>query len=280
MLTTARLAPQARFIQRSANGRLHRRHPGCRRRVRGNMTDMGSIQRSLVAIAFAMLGTLILPGVASASAAGHGPRGTPLGDQVAPWNYGPCLEGDSVIGAACNLSPALEAKYPNAFGGLTISHHDSMIDVYMTSMPTGIQDFVDSIAPADSVTYLPCSNTISAIWNVQLKIEADEPQLAASGIDVVGFGTNVVDNTVDVQVNHLTAAQKAQLDQEYGAGMITVQEGSPGVFLGGVLSITRSRIVGKSLGTGELIGIGLGLVALLLGGFALLQRRRSHRADS
>ena len=126
-----------------------------------------------------------------------------------------------MIAAACNLSPALEVKYPDAFGGITISDNDSMINVYMTSMPIGLQSFVDSIAPPDAVTYVPCSNTIRAIWNVQLRIEAEDLQLAASGIDLVGFGANIADNSVDVDVYHLTAAQKSQLDQEFGAGLIT-----------------------------------------------------------
>jgi hypothetical protein len=186
------------------------------------------------------------------------------------------VEDGSVIAAACNLSPALEARYPNAFGGITISNNDSMINVYMTSMPTGLQNFVDSMAPADAVTYIPCSNTIMAIWNVQLKIEADDLQLVASGVDLVGFGANVADNSVDVDVYHLTAAQKSQLDQEFGAGLITVQESSPGgnLAIGG--KVTATRVVGEKLGTGVLAVVGVGAFAVLLGIFALLWRRR-HR---
>jgi hypothetical protein len=222
------------------------------------------------------LSILLSPSLAGASSASPS-NGNPTSDQVAPWNSGgPCFEDGSMIAAACNLSPALEAKYPDTFGGITVSDNDSMINVYMTSMPVGLQSFVDSIAPSDAVTYVPCSNTIRAIWNVQLRIEAADLQLAASGIDLVGFGANVADNSVDVDVYHLTAAQKSQLDQEFGAGLITVQESSPGgnLAIGG--EVTTRRTVGAELGTPDLAVIGIGAFAVLLGISALLWRRQ-HR---
>jgi hypothetical protein len=150
----------------------------------------------------------------------------------------------------------------------------------MTSMPLGLQSFVDSIAPADAITYVPCSNTISAIWSVQKKLLANWSQLTASGIDVVGIGSDIIHNTEDVQVDHLTAAQRTQLEQEFGPALITVQESAPSTPIDG-LTMFQPRGVDDALVTGTSIVVGIGLFACLLGVLVLIRRRHhQHHATT
>jgi hypothetical protein len=130
---------------------------------------------------------------------------------------------DEII-ATGRLRSALSSAFPSQYAGISLADNNATIDVYMTSTPSNFTDVVNSATPpAGSVHEVTVANSLATLSAAQASVGDDLSSLAAQGVDVVSYGTDIPDNTEVVQVASPTSAQVATVEQEFGAGVVTVQ---------------------------------------------------------
>lgn len=213
----------------------------------------------------------------NAGSRGQRPRSDST-DQGAPWNSGaPCVDTTTVVGAACSLNPILESDFPTQYAGLTISDHDSIINIYLTATPDNFDTVVNQAVPAGTtVTYHSVSNSLLELWNTQKQLMSDDSALQSTGMDINGFYIDIPQNTLVIQLIDGTAEQISSLQQRYGASLVTVESLAPGQG-SSPMSIGPSKQNRSGSNTPWVAG-GIAILCLLIAVVAGLRLRRTTRS--
>lgn len=129
----------------------------------------------------------------------------------------------TIVVKAQQLSSMLTREFPSQFAGLTLSNHNSMVNVYVTKLSSELTSAMNKLAPRAAMKINIVSNTWNTLMAVQHQLEVAMPALQARGIRTNDISADVSTNKVIIEVVNLTTAQRAILQREFGANQINVQ---------------------------------------------------------
>jgi hypothetical protein len=128
-----------------------------------------------------------------------------------------------VVSDSATLGQALAVRYPTTYGGLTVDGGPS-ITVYMTSMPKGLADQVQSLAPTAEVRYAHSAHTLSALQAIHRRLSASWMAFQNRGVDIVGYAPDIAESREQISVIAPSAAGVALLDKTFGSSRIAVRQ--------------------------------------------------------
>lgn len=130
------------------------------------------------------------------------------------------------------------ATNSNSFGGFIDNPTAGTVTAYVTpSAVAGVRQALSSAGVSDLVSVVPVQNTSQTLSALVSLIETDRAQIKAAGIDMTEWYPDIASNTVNVQVTSDVQAAQAYMTNAYGAGLITVTQGTSGS-----LSLTATRL--------------------------------------
>jgi hypothetical protein len=121
------------------------------------------------------------------------------------------------------LEVALGRDFPQQYAGTAFVDHGSRLEVYVTSLPIGLQSRVGYFVPLSMVDFRVVKHSLADLNAVADQIASDFPKLEAEGIEVASIQSDFTSNSVIVDVVNATQTDVNTLNEYYGASDLTIQ---------------------------------------------------------
>jgi hypothetical protein len=133
------------------------------------------------------------------------------------------------VSPAGQLETKLRAVAPDSFAGLALDGDRSVV-VYATVVEPALTSAITEVqasTPGGLTVRLVSglNNSLATLERVRDQITARQRELAAAGVNLTGWGADIIANRVRIGVHGLTPKISADLAQEFGADRILVVEG-------------------------------------------------------
>lgn len=120
------------------------------------------------------------------------------------------------------------ARFGSTYGGLVVS--DGGLTIYLTTLDAATESAFRAVTPDETLTFLATPHTWQFLLALEQVVLPYWKSLTASGIDVTGFGPTIRTGTLRIDVENPTPESTAELGSMFGAGNITVVQGSQAQF--------------------------------------------------
>ena len=130
------------------------------------------------------------------------------------------------------LEVALMRAYPQQYAGTAFADNGSRLEIYMTSLPTGLQSRVSYYLPLSMVDFRVVQHSVTDLNSVANQIASDFPTLEAQGIEIASIQSDFASSTVIVDVVNATQSDINTLNVDYGATSLTIQSVPPSAVSG------------------------------------------------
>jgi hypothetical protein len=121
------------------------------------------------------------------------------------------------------VGPRLAKLFPDQFAGITLSNHDSTVNIYEVCSSPNMTRFVGLAVPLDAVRFLFVPNTWNQLNVAFVELRSGGTALQHQDVDLDSIGVDIPSNLVNVQVVNLTRRQLRQLGRVAPSDLLQVQ---------------------------------------------------------